>query len=53
MNKLEVIEIGDELAVVFPDDVLKKLDCVVGDMVCLTEVPQGLHLRKMLISEIE
>ncbi|WP_210547345.1 hypothetical protein [Rhodoferax sp. PAMC 29310] len=53
MKKLEVIEVGVDLGVIFPPDLLKPLDCQEGDTVFITELTNGFHLRKCTASEAE
>ncbi|KQT13519.1 AbrB/MazE/SpoVT family DNA-binding domain-containing protein [Ramlibacter sp. Leaf400] len=41
MHKLQLTEAGDSLAVVFPEEMLARLQLKVGDKLYLTEAPDG------------
>lgn len=53
VKKLEVIEVGTDLGMIFPPDLLKQLDCKEGDSVVITEMANGFHLRKCTASEAQ
>jgi len=38
----QVIAVGDALGIVIPDEMLTQLRVRVGDILCLTEIPEGL-----------
>lgn len=44
--KLEIIDHEGEAALIFPDAILKKLNVSEGDTLTVTEVSDGLILRK-------
>lgn len=44
MQTLELIEIGDELGIILPDEVLAKLNVGLGDEIYLTEIDNGFTL---------
>ena len=53
VKKIEVIEVGTDLGMIFPPDLLTQLDCKEGDSVFITEMTNGFHLRKCTASEAE
>jgi len=44
MSVVQLVEVGDSLGVVLPDAVLARLQLTVGDVVMLTEAPEGIRL---------
>ena len=45
---IKITDYNGEAALVFPEEVLKKLDVREGDQVFLTPIPSGFELRKAL-----
>ena len=46
MKSLELIEVGDALGVILPEDVIAKLQVGLGDEIYLTETANGFALTK-------
>ena len=44
MYTLKLIEMGDDLGVIFPDDLLVRLQIKQGDELYLTETPDGFRI---------
>lgn len=44
--ELKVVEVGDELAIIFPDELLQALRVSIGDAVRLTESDTGILISR-------
>ena len=45
MERLDLIEVGDEIGVIFPEALCAKLGVVLGDFLHLTPTPNGFSLQ--------
>ena len=52
MQTLKLIEIGDELGIILPDEVLAKLNVGLGDEIYLTEIGNGFILTNEFESQL-
>lgn len=50
--RIEIIEIGDELGMILPDEVLTRLGVKAGDDVFLVERASGLHLERKAAEDV-
>ena len=44
--ELKVVEVGDELAIIFPDELVQGLGVSIGDSVRLTESDSGIPISR-------